>query len=155
MLLVGQRHGVLLVGPESTGRDRKTTPGRAAHRRTARSDRHPHAGAARQEERALGGAARPDLRSGDHLRRRGLRAAEGDLVGAAVARDLCFTGRSVDAPETLRMGLVSRVVAPDELSSVVAEVAAQIARVPRELLIRTNTKALRRAEMSVGATLDL
>jgi len=72
-----------------------------------------------------------------------------------VARDLCFTGRSVDAPETLRMGLVSRVVAPDELSSVVAEVAAQIARVPRELLIRTNTKALRRAEMSVGATLDL
>ena len=35
-----------------------------------------------------------------------------DLVGGAVARDLCFTGRDVGAEEALRLGLVSSVVRP-------------------------------------------
>lgn len=78
-----------------------------------------------------------------------------DLVGAAVARDLCFTGRSVDAQEALRMGLVSRVVPVAELADATAEVAAQIARAPRELLRRTKAKALRRSGITVGGTLDL
>lgn len=78
-----------------------------------------------------------------------------DLVGGAVARDLCFTGRSVDADEALRLGLVSRLVAPADLLGAASEVAAQIARVPRELLMRTKAKALRRAGVTVGGTLDL
>ncbi len=78
-----------------------------------------------------------------------------DLVGAAVARDLCFTGRSVDASEALSLHLVSRVVPAERLAEVAGEVAAQIARVPRQLLVRTKAKALRRARIVAGGTLDL
>lgn len=78
-----------------------------------------------------------------------------DLVGAAVARDLCFTGRSVDASEALSLHLVSRVVPAERLAEVAGEVAEQIARVPRQLLVRTKAKALRRARIVAGGTLDL
>jgi enoyl-CoA hydratase len=78
-----------------------------------------------------------------------------DLVGAAVARDLCFTGRVVDATEALDLRLVSRVVPPERLADEAAAVARQIARVPRELLLRTKAKALRRAGIAVDGTLDL
>jgi enoyl-CoA hydratase len=78
-----------------------------------------------------------------------------DLVGGAVARDLCLTGRPVDAAEALSLRLVSRIVPVERLAEVAGEVAAQIARVPRELLLRTKAKALRRAAIAVGGTLDL
>jgi len=82
-----------------------------------------------------------------------------DLVGGAVARDLCFTGRSVSAGEALVLGLVSRVTAPVELPIAAAETAAAIARAPREVLLRTKAKAIRRARVVVsgdgGRTLDL
>ena len=78
-----------------------------------------------------------------------------DLVGAAVARDLCFTGRAVDASEALSLRLVSRVVPAERLAEVAGEVATQIARVPRALLLRTKAKALRRARIAAGGTLDL
>ncbi len=78
-----------------------------------------------------------------------------DLVGAAVARDLCFTGRVVEAEEALSLRLVTRVVPPERLAEAAGETAAQIARVPRELLLRTKAKALRRAGITVGGTLDL
>ena len=78
-----------------------------------------------------------------------------ELVGGAVARDLCFTGRVVESAEALSLRLVSRVVSPEGLPSVTGEVAAQIARAPRELLARTKAKALRRARVTVEGTLDL
>jgi enoyl-CoA hydratase len=78
-----------------------------------------------------------------------------DLVGGSVARDLCFTGRKVDAAEALSLRLVSRVVPGADLPAAAAETAAQIARVPRELLLRTKAKVLRRAAISVQGTLDL
>lgn len=78
-----------------------------------------------------------------------------DLVGAAVARDLCFTGRKIDAAEALGFRLVSRVVPASDLPDVAGEVAQQIARVPRDLLRRTKAKALRRAGIAVEGTLDL
>ena len=37
------------------------------------------------------------------------------LVGARVAKELLMTGRMIDAQEALRLGLVNRVVEPDEL----------------------------------------
>jgi enoyl-CoA hydratase len=77
-----------------------------------------------------------------------------DLVGSAVARDLCFTGRVVDASEALSMHLVSRVVPAEALAETASEVAAQIARVPRDLLLRTKAKVLRRAGITPGGTLD-
>lgn len=76
-----------------------------------------------------------------------------DLVGGAAARDLCFTGRAIDAEEALRIGLVS-AVCPD-LAATVGEWAASIARAPRENLLRTKAKALRRAGIDPQATLDL
>ncbi len=78
-----------------------------------------------------------------------------DLVGGAIARDLCFTGRKVDATEALALHLVTRVVAPDALAVAAAEVADQIARAPRELLLRTKAKVRRRAGITVEGTLDL
>ena len=78
-----------------------------------------------------------------------------DLVGAGVARDLCFTGRKVDAQEALRLHLVSRVVPAADLPAAAAETAQQIARVPRDLLLRTKAKAVRRSRITVEGTLDL
>ena len=79
-----------------------------------------------------------------------------DLVGGAVARDLCLTGRTVDANEARELGLVSRVVAPTELMSVAGELARGVAAFPRELSIRTKAKIV--ARMSIdpkSKTLDL
>jgi len=78
-----------------------------------------------------------------------------DLVGGAVARDLCLTGRVIDAAEALRLGVVTRVAPPGGLDAAVAEVAAAIARAPRDTLARTKAKITRRAGLVVGGTLDL
>ena len=48
-----------------------------------------------------------------------------------VAMDLLLTGRWFDAEEALRHGVVSRIVAPDELDATVREMAEQIARTPK------------------------
>lgn len=78
-----------------------------------------------------------------------------ELVGGAVARDLCFTGRRIDAAEALSMRLVSAVVEPDALAGEVTRWAAQITRAPRELLMRTRAKIMRRAQIEFTTTLDL
>ena len=70
-----------------------------------------------------------------------------DLVGGAVARDLCFTGRTIDANEAHELGLVSRIVSPTELMAVTSETAKGIAAFPRELSIRTKAKII--ARMSI------
>ena len=78
-----------------------------------------------------------------------------ELVGGAVARDLCLTGRSIDAEEARRLHLVTDVVPRAELDAKVAEVTARIATAPRAVLRRTKAKAIARAGISIGATLDL
>ncbi|WP_431283582.1 enoyl-CoA hydratase [Humitalea sp. 24SJ18S-53] len=50
------------------------------------------------------------------------------LVGPAVAKEIMFTGRFLDAQEALRVGLVNRVVPAAELESVVTEMAMTMAR---------------------------
>jgi enoyl-CoA hydratase len=49
-------------------------------------------------------------------------------VGIAVARDLLLTGRSFDAAEALRIGLLSRVVPHDDLVDAAVEAAHQVLR---------------------------
>ena len=50
-----------------------------------------------------------------------------NVVGAAHARDLLLTGRTVDADEALRLGLVSRVIDPAEFRAEVLAAAEGIA----------------------------
>jgi enoyl-CoA hydratase/carnithine racemase len=49
------------------------------------------------------------------------------VVGFGVAAEIMLTGRFVDAEEALRIGLVNRVVAPEELLESAFETASQIA----------------------------
>ncbi|HJR26691.1 MAG TPA: enoyl-CoA hydratase/isomerase family protein [Acidimicrobiales bacterium] len=85
-----------------------------------------------------------------------------DLVGGAVARDLCFTGRSVDAEEALALHVVTKVVAPERLMEEAMATAAAIARTPRDVLLVMKAKVLRllrsggvQVGTDLGATLDL
>ncbi|UDY36843.1 enoyl-CoA hydratase-related protein [Dermatobacter hominis] len=50
------------------------------------------------------------------------------LIGAANANDIMLTGRRIDAAEALRMGLVSRVVAEDDLLDEALAMAASMVR---------------------------
>lgn len=68
-----------------------------------------------------------------------------DLVGSGPARDLCLTGRTIDAAEALQIGVVSTVVEIGELAEQALQTAALVARGPRDALMRTKAKALRRA----------
>jgi enoyl-CoA hydratase len=78
-----------------------------------------------------------------------------DLVGGSVARDLCFTGRIIDAQEALALRLISRAVPPADLMQEARAFAAEIARAPRDVLLRTKAKATRRAAIISDRTLDL
>jgi enoyl-CoA hydratase/carnithine racemase len=51
-----------------------------------------------------------------------------DLVGPSFAKDILFTARHLDAAEAVRIGLVNRVIAPEELETTVRDYAAMIGR---------------------------
>ena len=78
-----------------------------------------------------------------------------DIVGGGVARELCLTGRVVEAQEAKMLGLVANVVPVDGLEAEVARIAAMIGRAPREVSMRTKAKAVRRARVVEPNTLDL
>ena len=53
-----------------------------------------------------------------------------EMIGGGMARDICLTGRNIDAAEAHRIGLVSRVVEPERLLAECKQTAAQIAEAP-------------------------
>lgn len=55
------------------------------------------------------------------------------LVNMKAAKDLLLTGREVSAREAKDLGLVTRVVEPDELHEATRKYATLMARIPREL----------------------
>lgn len=63
------------------------------------------------------------------------------LAGPAIAKEILFTGRQLDAEEALAFGLVNRVVAPETLEMVVIELARQIAN-NAPLAVRASKLAL-------------
>jgi enoyl-CoA hydratase/carnithine racemase len=71
------------------------------------------------------------------------------LIGPAKAKDLIFSGRFVTADEALAIGLVDRVVAPDDVERIAHEWAAELARGPA-LALRAAKEAI-----DAGGEVDL
>ncbi len=72
-----------------------------------------------------------------------------EAVGTAKALELLFLGDIIDAEEALRLGLVNRVVAPDELADATGELAQRLAQGP------TIAYGLAKAAVYEGAHLPL
>lgn len=77
-----------------------------------------------------------------------------EVVGDAAARDLLLTGRLVDADEALRLGLVSRVIEPEDFLDEVLATAAQVAA-NAPLATRYTKVTLRRQRTSLDETLQV
>jgi enoyl-CoA hydratase len=52
------------------------------------------------------------------------------VMGSGAAREMCSTGRTIDAEEALRIGLVNHVVPPEELVAAARGLAGEIASLP-------------------------
>lgn len=68
-----------------------------------------------------------------------------DLIGPALTKELIYTARMVEAAEAKALGLVNRVVEPDQLTARIAELAGQIAA-HAPLTLRVTKEALRRIQ---------
>jgi len=69
------------------------------------------------------------------------------LIGPAVAKELIFTGRRIDAGEAQRIGLVNRVVAQGEALNAAKELAAEISA--------NGPIAVRHAKTAANRSLDV
>ncbi|MGH8529279.1 MAG: enoyl-CoA hydratase/isomerase family protein [Nevskiales bacterium] len=59
------------------------------------------------------------------------------LIGDGLARDLCLTGRRIDAGEALRIGLVSRILEPAVLTNEALQLCRSITESPTSCLRTT------------------
>lgn len=76
------------------------------------------------------------------------------LVGRTRAFELMATGATVNAQEALRLGLVNRVVAANELEAVVGELAARMAAAPQPSLARIKGALSRAEQEELAAALE-
>lgn len=67
-----------------------------------------------------------------------------EIIGGGLARDLCLTGRAIDAQEALRMGLVTTVVPADRLLDEAVAIANTIAEAPLPTLRRVKGMIIER-----------
>lgn len=71
-------------------------------------------------------------------------------VGKSKAMDMCLTGRMMDAAEAERSGLVSRVVAPEELLDEALKAAERIASFSRPSVLMVKEAVNRTYEMTLS-----
>lgn len=76
------------------------------------------------------------------------------LVGLGRATDIMMTGRFVDAREAERIGLVTRVVKPEELDEAVKRLATAFAAGPSRALAFTKQAIRRSLDRGMGAEFD-
>ncbi len=69
------------------------------------------------------------------------------LIGPAMAKELIYTGRRVDAAEALRIGLVNHIYPENELMDKVNEIAQSIAANPEE--------AVQASKRSINAAMNM
>ena len=81
-------------------------------------------------------------------------AAARAALSPATARELCLTGRVVEAAEAARLGIVSDVCGVDELPGVALAKGEAIARMPRAAIIETKRRILFDGERTWGALFD-
>ncbi len=72
------------------------------------------------------------------------------FVGKSKAMEMCLTGRMMDAAEAERSGLVSRVVALDELRDEAVRVAQKIAELSRPIVMMTKESVNRSYETTMA-----
>jgi enoyl-CoA hydratase/carnithine racemase len=77
-------------------------------------------------------------------------AAARAALSPAVARELCLTGRVVDAVEALRLGIVSEVCVGNELRERALGVASQVAKMPAAAQAETKRRILLDGERTWG-----
>jgi enoyl-CoA hydratase/carnithine racemase len=77
------------------------------------------------------------------------------LVGPARAKDLVFTGRFVEAAEALAIGLVDRVVAPDDVHSAARSLVAPFATGPAYALRAAKEAIDRGLEVPLDTGLEI
>jgi enoyl-CoA hydratase/carnithine racemase len=77
------------------------------------------------------------------------------LVGPSRAKELIFTGRFVEAEEALRIGLVDRVVAPDDVYAEAFALARQLAEGPAYALRAAKEAIDRGLEVDLESGLEI
>ncbi len=70
------------------------------------------------------------------------------LIGKTLAKELILLGESISAERALSMGLVNRVVEPDDLDEIVNDFAAKIVKGPQFALSQAKEAINRGTEMS-------
>ncbi len=76
------------------------------------------------------------------------------LVGTVRAFELMTTGAPISAHQALGLGLLNRVVSPEELDATVDAVVAQLAAAPQPALARIKAALARREHEALAAALD-
>lgn len=76
-----------------------------------------------------------------------------EVMGMAMARDLLYTGRSLDADEALAHGVVTRVFAPERLRESTLEVAREVARAA-PIAVRLQKAGLAQGPRSIADVLQ-
>jgi enoyl-CoA hydratase/carnithine racemase len=81
-------------------------------------------------------------------------AAARAALPAPVAAELTLTGRLLDAPGALRLGIVGAVHAADQLMARAVELAGRIASAPREATTQTKRRILLDRDRTIGHLFD-